>query len=102
ASTRAAHAPPLRGSRDRLRRERTLVGSDLRHGAAPFEAGPLDVVRVAPRILILTASVGEGHDLPARTLADQLRLECPECEVVTEDALVAMGRIVQWMSEDSA
>ena len=25
---------------------------------------------VPPRVLILTASVGEGHDLPARTLAD--------------------------------
>src|ERR1700742_5045014 len=27
----------------------------------------------APRILILTASVGEGHDLPARVLASDLR-----------------------------
>jgi UDP-N-acetylglucosamine:LPS N-acetylglucosamine transferase len=57
---------------------------------------------LAPRVLILTASVGEGHDLPARTLADQLRAECPDAEVVTEDALVAMGRFVRWMSEDSA
>jgi processive 1,2-diacylglycerol beta-glucosyltransferase len=57
---------------------------------------------VPPRVLILTASVGEGHDLPARTLGDQILAESPEAEVVTEDALVAMGRIVQWMSEDSA
>jgi UDP-N-acetylglucosamine:LPS N-acetylglucosamine transferase len=44
------------------------------------------------RVLILTASVGEGHDLPARTLAAQLRDEAPEAEVVTEDGLAAMGR----------
>jgi UDP-N-acetylglucosamine:LPS N-acetylglucosamine transferase len=43
------------------------------------------------RILILTASVGEGHDLPARTLADQLRAESPGAEVVIEDGLRAMG-----------
>jgi processive 1,2-diacylglycerol beta-glucosyltransferase len=44
------------------------------------------------RVLILTASVGEGHDLPARTLADQLRDEDPSVEVVTEDGLRVMGR----------
>ena len=43
-------------------------------------------------MLILTASVGEGHDLPARVLAEQLRAEDPECEVVVEDGLRAMGR----------
>jgi UDP-N-acetylglucosamine:LPS N-acetylglucosamine transferase len=43
------------------------------------------------RVLILTASVGEGHDLPARTLASQLRAEAPDTEVVIEDGLRAMG-----------
>jgi len=43
------------------------------------------------RVLILTASVGEGHDLPARTLADQIRAESPAVEVVIEDGLRAMG-----------
>ena len=44
------------------------------------------------RVLILTASVGEGHDLPARVLAEQLRAEDAACEVVVEDGLRAMGR----------
>ena len=44
------------------------------------------------RVLILTASVGEGHDLPARTLAEQLRREAPGTEVVIEDGLRAMGK----------
>ena len=44
------------------------------------------------RVPILTASVGEGHDLPARTLSDQLRAEDPSVDVVVEDGLRAMGR----------
>jgi processive 1,2-diacylglycerol beta-glucosyltransferase len=55
----------------------------------------------APRILIFTASVGEGHDRPARTLAAQLRDECPDVEIVTEDGLAAMGRVVSTMGESA-
>jgi processive 1,2-diacylglycerol beta-glucosyltransferase len=57
---------------------------------------------VPPRILILTASVGEGHDLPARTLAAQLREEQPGVEIATEDCLAVMGRTVAFMSEGAA
>jgi UDP-N-acetylglucosamine:LPS N-acetylglucosamine transferase len=57
---------------------------------------------VAPRILILTASVGEGHDAPARRLADQLRAERPDVDVITEDCLPAMGRAVSVVSEGAA
>ena len=52
-----------------------------------------------PRVLILTASVGEGHDLPARTLAAQLREEEPDVDVVVEDGLAPMGRAVVAVSE---
>lgn len=51
------------------------------------------------RVLILTASVGEGHDLPARTLADQLRAERPGIEVVTEDGLRVMGKAFVLVNE---
>jgi processive 1,2-diacylglycerol beta-glucosyltransferase len=54
------------------------------------------------RVLILTASVGEGHDRPAQTLAAQLEREQPDVEVVTEDCLRAMGRPVALVSEDAA
>jgi processive 1,2-diacylglycerol beta-glucosyltransferase len=47
----------------------------------------------------VTASVGEGHDLPARTLAAQLREEWPDVEVFTEDGLAVMGRVVAAISE---
>ncbi len=57
---------------------------------------------MAPRILILTASVGEGHDAPARRLAEQLQAERPDVVVITEDCLPAMGRTVSVMSEGAA
>jgi UDP-N-acetylglucosamine:LPS N-acetylglucosamine transferase len=53
------------------------------------------------RVLILTASVGEGHDRPAQTLAAQLEREQPGVEVVIEDCLQAMGRAVTFISEDA-
>ena len=53
----------------------------------------------SPRVLILTASVGEGHDAPTRTLSAQLRRECPDVEILAEDALAVMGRTVRVFSE---
>jgi UDP-N-acetylglucosamine:LPS N-acetylglucosamine transferase len=53
----------------------------------------------APRILILTASVGEGHDLPARVLADGLRAERPDAEIEIVDGLAEMGRAVAAAAE---
>jgi processive 1,2-diacylglycerol beta-glucosyltransferase len=45
----------------------------------------------APRVLILSASIGEGHDLPARVIADGLRALRPGIHVRIEDGLLAMG-----------
>ena len=53
------------------------------------------------RVLILTASVGEGHDRPAQTLTDQLRQEEPGVDVVIADGLSAMGRAVVAVSESA-
>jgi UDP-N-acetylglucosamine:LPS N-acetylglucosamine transferase len=54
------------------------------------------------RVLIFTATIGEGHDLPARTLAAQLHKESPESEVVTEDGLRVMGRIFVLLNQRAA
>jgi processive 1,2-diacylglycerol beta-glucosyltransferase len=56
-------------------------------------------VIAAPRVLILTASIGEGHDLPARVLADGLVRERPEVHVRIEDGLRAMGRPFERLAE---
>jgi processive 1,2-diacylglycerol beta-glucosyltransferase len=43
------------------------------------------------RVLILTASIGEGHDLPARVLARGIEQEAPGAHVRIADGLEAMG-----------
>jgi processive 1,2-diacylglycerol beta-glucosyltransferase len=47
---------------------------------------------MAPRVLILTADIGAGHDLPAELLAAALR---PDADVVIADALAAGGQGAQ-------
>jgi UDP-N-acetylglucosamine:LPS N-acetylglucosamine transferase len=48
---------------------------------------------VPPRVLIVSADIGAGHDLPAALLADALRER--GAEVVVEDGLAAMGPAVE-------
>lgn len=46
-------------------------------------------------ILILTASIGEGHDLPARALAEGIAGEDPGAQVEIVDALAIVGGLVE-------
>src|ERR1700750_3504230 len=46
------------------------------------------------RVLVLTADIGAGHDLPAELLADGIRARVRCAEVAVEDALVAMGPLL--------
>jgi processive 1,2-diacylglycerol beta-glucosyltransferase len=45
-------------------------------------------------VLIVTADIGAGHDLPAQLLADGLRARRPGTEVTVVDGLAEMGPIV--------
>jgi UDP-N-acetylglucosamine:LPS N-acetylglucosamine transferase len=47
------------------------------------------------RVLILTADIGAGHDLPAALLADAIRERLPDAHVVVADGLAAGGRGAQ-------
>jgi processive 1,2-diacylglycerol beta-glucosyltransferase len=47
------------------------------------------------RVLIFSAAIGEGHDLPARWLAAGLAEEAPETEVTIVDGLAEMGPLVE-------
>jgi UDP-N-acetylglucosamine:LPS N-acetylglucosamine transferase len=49
----------------------------------------------APRILILSAAIGEGHDLPARVIRDGLLAARPDAVVEIRDAVAEAGGIVQ-------
>jgi hypothetical protein len=57
----------------------------------PWSSAPTSSCDGRPRVLILSASIGEGHDLPARMIADGLRQERPGIHVRIEDGLLAMG-----------
>lgn len=50
------------------------------------------------RVLIITASVGAGHDLPAQALGRQFARESPGCEVHIEDGLDHLGPLVSTVS----
>ncbi|MFL5843194.1 MAG: MGDG synthase family glycosyltransferase [Solirubrobacteraceae bacterium] len=48
-----------------------------------------------PRILILSASIGAGHDLPAEVMAAELRDTVPGIAVEVEDALQQVGPLLR-------
>jgi processive 1,2-diacylglycerol beta-glucosyltransferase len=45
----------------------------------------------APRALIFSAAIGEGHDLPARVLSAELESECPGARAPIVDGLAVLG-----------
>src|SRR5262249_15479698 len=78
-------------------------GSDREHHDDEEHEGelgrPVGLPPVPTRVLILSASIGEGHDRPAHWLAEQIRTERPDTVVVIEDSLDAMGGLVTLVSE---
>jgi UDP-glucose 4-epimerase len=54
------------------------------------------------RVLILTADIGEGHDLPARALASDLETEHPGSEAEVVDGLRVMGRLMTAIVRDGS
>lgn len=48
-----------------------------------------------PRVLVVSASIGEGHDLPARFVVEGLRARVPDVVAPIEDALSAAGPLVE-------
>ena len=83
-STRAPD--PVPGKRPSLNGNDHAAGA-LLAGATRFEEHP-------PRILVLTADIGEGHDLPARVIKADLEAEIPQARVEIDNGLEAMGRLL--------
>jgi UDP-N-acetylglucosamine:LPS N-acetylglucosamine transferase len=61
---------------------------------APAHADAARSLTPQPRILILSAAIGEGHDLPARMLRDGILRERPDAEVAIRDGLAEAGGLV--------
>jgi UDP-glucose 4-epimerase len=73
-------------------RKPSLNGNDRAAGA--LLAGAAGTEERQPRVLILTADIGEGHDLPARIIKADLESEVPDADVEIANGLEAMGRFV--------
>ena len=69
-------------------REATLNGNGHPSGGSVVGDG-----EHPPRVLVLTADIGEGHDLPARMIKAEVEQEFSDAEVEIVDGLQAMGRI---------
>jgi processive 1,2-diacylglycerol beta-glucosyltransferase len=54
------------------------------------------------KVLILSASIGEGHDLPARVLAEEIERERPGAEIEIIDSLVLVNPLVRRLILDSS
>ena len=57
---------------------------------------------MATRVLILSAGIGEGHNLPARMIEGGLLELDPHCEVLIVDSLAEMGRAAALLIDDSS
>jgi UDP-N-acetylglucosamine:LPS N-acetylglucosamine transferase len=54
------------------------------------------------KVLIFSASIGEGHDLPARVLAEGIEREAPDAEIEIVDSLAVVGWITRRLVMDSS
>src|SRR4051794_15789031 len=70
------------------------IGPPIARMAASIRAGPAAArAMLGPMaVLILSASIGAGHDLPARLLADALAVRGVRAEI--RDGLAAMGPLI--------
>src|SRR5437764_6468129 len=74
-----------------------------REAAAVIPAGEPDAEAKPRQILIISADIGEGHDLPARAVAREFCDEDPDAQVSIVNGLPAMGWILtRVLRENSA
>jgi UDP-glucose 4-epimerase len=64
------------------------------HAAGALLAGAARFEEREPRVLVLSADIGEGHDLPARIIKADLEEEVPGAKVEIANGLEAMGKII--------
>ncbi len=80
----------------------TEAAGTRRAGGSPvFCADPSTGSR-RTRILVLSADVGEGHAAAARALVSELQQREAPADVVVEDGLCALGRILRTVVRDAA
>jgi|GEM_PF-44608 len=84
----------------RLERERACAE---REASVVIPAGEPDAESGPRKILIISADIGEGHDLPARAVAREFRDEDPDALISIVNGLPAMGVVLtKTLRENSA
>ncbi|MGI8429944.1 MAG: NAD-dependent epimerase/dehydratase family protein [Solirubrobacteraceae bacterium] len=84
------------------RREQAAAASE-REAVAIIPAGEPDAESKPRQVLIISADIGEGHDLPARAVAREFRDEDPDAQISVVNGLPAMGLILtKTLRENSA
>ena len=74
-----------------------------REAGAVIPAGEPDAESKPRQVLIISADIGEGHDLPARAVAREFHDEDPDAQVSIVNGLPAMGPILtRVLRENSA
>ncbi len=74
-----------------------------REAASVIPAGEPDAESKPRQVLIISADIGEGHDLPARAVSREFRDEDPDAQVSIVNGLPAMGFILtKVLRENSA
>ena len=67
------------------------------------EAGESEEVEACPRkVLIISADIGAGHDLPARSIAREFKQEDPDAFVAVVNGLPAMGPLATAVLRDNS
>ncbi|MDX6622433.1 MAG: UDP-glucose 4-epimerase [Solirubrobacterales bacterium] len=64
------------------------------HAAGALLAGASRFEERDPKVLVLTADIGEGHDLPARIIKADIEEEIPAAKVEIDNGLEAMGKLL--------
>ena len=75
------------------RREQEALAA-AREQSAVIPAGEPDAEALPRKVLIISADIGEGHDLPARALAREFHDEEPDAQISIVNGLPAMGPFV--------
>jgi UDP-glucose 4-epimerase len=84
------------------RRDQAAVQAE-REAEAVIPAGEPDAESKPRQILIISADIGEGHDLPARAVAREFKDEDPDALVSIVNGLPAMGPVLtKTLRENSA
>jgi UDP-glucose 4-epimerase len=84
------------------RREQAAIAASLTE-AAVIPAGEPDAESEPRKILIISADIGEGHDLPARAVKREFLDEDPDAQISIVNGLPAMGPVLtKTLRENSA